>query len=107
MSAQTLDQIQKQIADLQSQADQMVREQKSGAISDIREKMAMYDITFEEIGGKGAGRKSQSKVAGIKPKVNPKFKNQDTGETWSGRGLKPRWLVAAIGAGKKVEDFKI
>jgi H-NS histone family len=26
-------------------------------------------------------------------------------ETWAGRGLKPRWLTAAIKFGKKVEDF--
>src|SRR5580658_35981 len=28
-------------------------------------------------------------------------------ETWAGRGLKPRWLTAAIKSGKKVEDFLI
>jgi DNA-binding protein H-NS len=30
-----------------------------------------------------------------------------SGETWAGRGAKPRWLVAAIKRGKKVEDFLI
>jgi DNA-binding protein H-NS len=29
------------------------------------------------------------------------------GNTWAGRGAKPRWLVAAIKRGKKVEDFLI
>jgi DNA-binding protein H-NS len=29
------------------------------------------------------------------------------GETWAGRGAKPRWLVAAIKKGKKVDDFLI
>jgi DNA-binding protein H-NS len=29
------------------------------------------------------------------------------GNTWAGRGAKPRWLVAAIKKGKKVEDFLI
>jgi DNA-binding protein H-NS len=28
-------------------------------------------------------------------------------ETWAGRGLKPRWLTAAIKTGKKPEDFLI
>ena len=28
-------------------------------------------------------------------------------ETWAGRGLKPRWLTAAIKGGKKLEDFSI
>jgi DNA-binding protein H-NS len=28
-------------------------------------------------------------------------------ETWAGRGLKPRWLAAAIKSGKKMDDFLI
>ena len=29
------------------------------------------------------------------------------GETWAGRGVRPRWLVAAIKGGKKLDDFLI
>jgi DNA-binding protein H-NS len=28
-------------------------------------------------------------------------------ETWGGRGLKPRWLAAALKSGKKLEEFSI
>ena len=42
------------------------------------------------------------------PRVFPKYRNPQTpSETWSGRGKKPRWLVAAIKAGRKIEDFRI
>ncbi len=30
----------------------------------------------------------------------------DAGNTWSGRGLKPRWLKAAIDGGKSLDDFR-
>src|ERR1700684_3931653 len=41
-------------------------------------------------------------------KVAPKYRNPDnSAETWAGRGLKPRWLAAAIKSGRKVEDFLI
>ena len=30
-----------------------------------------------------------------------------SGETWAGRGARPRWLVAAIKEGKKLDDFLI
>jgi H-NS histone family len=30
-----------------------------------------------------------------------------SGETWAGRGARPRWLVAAIKRGKKLDDFLI
>jgi len=39
-------------------------------------------------------------------KVPPKYRGP-SGETWAGRGAKPRWLVAAIKGGKKLDDFLI
>jgi DNA-binding protein H-NS len=41
------------------------------------------------------------------PRVLPKYRNPQTSETWSGRGKRPRWLVAAIKTGRKIEDFEI
>ena len=42
------------------------------------------------------------------PKVMPKYSNPSVPtETWSGRGKQPRWLVAALRAGHKLEDFLI
>jgi DNA-binding protein H-NS len=41
-------------------------------------------------------------------KIPPKYRNPDNpSETWAGRGLKPRWLTAALKAGKKMERFAI
>ena len=39
-------------------------------------------------------------------KVPPKYRGA-SGETWAGRGARPRWLVAAIKRGKKLDDFLI
>ena len=39
-------------------------------------------------------------------KVPPKYRGP-SGETWAGRGVRPRWLVAAIKGGKKFDDFLI
>jgi DNA-binding protein H-NS len=40
--------------------------------------------------------------------VPPKYHNpDDPTQTWAGRGLKPRWLAAALKAGRKLEDFSI
>jgi len=42
------------------------------------------------------------------PRVLPKYRNpQMPSETWSGRGKLPRWLVAAMKTGRKMEDFRI
>jgi DNA-binding protein H-NS len=57
----------------------------------------------------GAGRtKSASGRGGARGSVAPKYRNpENPTETWAGRGLKPRWLTAAIKSGKKIEDFAI
>ena len=39
-------------------------------------------------------------------KVPPKYRGP-SGETWAGRGARPRWLVAAIKGGKKLDHFLI
>src|SRR6202795_5388836 len=52
--------------------------------------------------------KSTSKTARGTRAVAPKYRNpENPAETWAGRGLKPRWLAAAIKSGKKFEDFLI
>ena len=40
--------------------------------------------------------------------VAPKYRNPDNpAETWAGRGLKPKWMTAAMKRGKRLEDFLI
>ena len=42
------------------------------------------------------------------PRVLPKYQNpSEPTETWSGRGKRPRWLVSALNAGARIEDFAI
>jgi DNA-binding protein H-NS len=50
------------------------------------------------------GRRGASGLKGRK--VPPKYRGP-SGETWAGRGARPRWLVAAIKGGKKLDDFLI
>jgi DNA-binding protein H-NS len=57
-------------------------------------------------GGK-ASRKSGSGF-GVRGPVAPKYRNpQNPEETWAGRGLRPKWLTAAIKGGKSADDFLI
>jgi DNA-binding protein H-NS len=45
---------------------------------------------------------------GARGPVAPKYRNPaNPAETWAGRGLKPRWLAAALKSGKKLENFSI
>ena len=45
---------------------------------------------------------------GLRGPVAPKYRNpQNPAETWAGRGLRPKWLTAAIKGGKSADDFLI
>ncbi|MBN3788798.1 H-NS histone family protein [Burkholderia sp. Ac-20353] len=57
-------------------------------VADIREKVAEFGITVEQIFGRqrvGKGKKVGAHVAA-------KYQNPKTGETWSGRGRAPAWI---------------
>jgi DNA-binding protein H-NS len=55
-----------------------------------------------------SGRAKAAFGRGVRGKVAPKYRNpENPAETWAGRGLKPRWLAAALKSGKKLDDFMI
>lgn len=49
--------------------------------------------------------KQPSKLKGRK--LEPKYRDPETGKTWAGRGRKPAFVVHGLAIGKKLEDFKI
>jgi DNA-binding protein H-NS len=90
-----------QKAALEKQIAQTQHDEREKAIGQVRALMAEYGLTAADLSGRAARK---PKAGG---KVAPKFRNQATGETWSGRGLQPRWLKAALAAGKKLNDFAV
>src|ERR1700682_2293163 len=58
--------------------------------------------------GSGAARSKVAFRRGARGTVAAKYRNpENPSETWAGRGLKPRWLAAALKTGKKIEQFAI
>src|ERR1700740_1024607 len=54
------------------------------------------------------GSRGKGVRGALRGAVAPKYRNPDNpAETWAGRGLKPRWLAAALKSGKMLEDFAI
>lgn len=39
-------------------------------------------------------------------KVKPKYRGPN-GETWAGRGMKPRWMTTLLKQGRKLESFAV
>ena len=66
--------------------------------TELRSQLARLGGDIASSRGRGGSLKGK--------KVPPKYRDS-AGNTWAGRGAKPRWLVAAIKEGKKLEDFAI
>lgn len=52
-------------------------------------------------------RQAAAAAARAGGKVVARYRDPATGQTWSGRGLRPRWLVRAIEDGKTLDEFLI
>jgi DNA-binding protein H-NS len=73
----------------------------------LLERRAELEKQLERIGVVGDARVVRGGRSALKGrKVPPKYRGP-SGETWAGRGARPRWLVAAIKGGKKLDDFLI
>ena len=87
---------------IEQQIEQTKKQERGDAVNKVRALMAEYGLTVADIGGKAA---SKAKSGG--GKVPAKYRNASTGDSWSGRGLQPRWLKAALASGKKLSDFAL
>jgi DNA-binding protein H-NS len=72
----------------------------------LLERRQVLEKQIAMLGGERAARGRRRKSALKGKKVPPKYRGP-AGETWAGRGARPRWLVAAIKGGKKLDHFLI
>ena len=112
--------IQQQIEKLQKQAKDIKAREFERTVQDILGKMQAFGITLNDLRqrqkgsaktkparqprGKARGKSSAPKAAGSV--VAAKYRGPN-GETWSGRGLVPRWLSSLVAQGQAKESFLI
>lgn len=77
-----------QQAILQEQIESARKAERAGVIAQIRTIVDEYGLSEEMIFKAGRGPSPQSGK-----KVEPKYRNPATGQTWSGRGKPPAWIA--------------
>jgi DNA-binding protein H-NS len=91
-------------AALEQEIEATQKRERQDAITKVKSLMGEYGLTVSDLSAKGPnGKAGATKGA----KVAPKYRNAATGDTWSGRGLQPKWLKAALASGKKISDFAL
>jgi DNA-binding protein H-NS len=91
------------LQDLQSKIEAAI----SAKVTERRRELEAQLSKLSGFGG-GGGKATKVGQGGRTGSVAPKYRNpENPAETWAGRGLKPRWLTAAMKGGKSLEDFAI
>lgn len=111
--------IQGQIEKLQKQASDIRAKEFDKTVQEILITMQAFGITTKDLSaasargskakGRGApsGKKSRTKPSAASgTKVPAKFRGPN-GETWSGRGLMPRWMSALVAQGRQKDEFAV
>ncbi|MGH1331239.1 MAG: H-NS family nucleoid-associated regulatory protein [Paracoccaceae bacterium] len=85
---------------------------KKAALAEIKSVAQKHGLSLAEIAGaeKAPAKKPKVKKAKKKTgaKVAPKYRNPaDADQTWTGRGRRPLWVVAALESGKTLDDISI
>ena len=95
LKSMTIDKLVKLRSDVEAMLAQKVSEQRR-----------VLEQELSKLGGySGLKNKADGRRGGS---VAPKYRNpENPEETWAGRGLKPRWLSAAMKSGASLEDFAI
>lgn len=93
---------------LQQEAEALIATKKDKAIQDAYQQIidiaSSLDLSVEEVLEYGA----QKRKVTTRKTVEPRYRNyNNTEQTWTGRGKQPRWLVAELARGAKLEDFLI
>lgn len=94
----------KELKDLRARLDKAIvgyeARKKQEALSALEEQARSFGFSLSELVSEAPARKRKPARAKY---ANPANKS----ETWTGRGRKPRWVEAALRAGKSPDDLLI
>ena len=95
----------KELTDLEARVATAIAMVKDRERSELKQKIEVMaqnsGFSVDELFTRGRGSTKGRTVA-------PKYVNPDNrSETWTGRGRKPKWLVAKLSKGAKIEQFAI
>ncbi|WP_233827884.1 H-NS histone family protein [Paraburkholderia sp. ZP32-5] len=78
---------------LEKQIEEAKSREYAEVLNEIKQKMADYGISLSELGGGRAPKGAAAKASRPRAGVAPKYRDPDSGSTWSGRGKPPRWIA--------------
>ncbi len=95
-----LEQIRKQIEDLQNKETELLQKRRAPIIEDMKKNIYLYGISANEL---GFSEKSSSVINPVVTSAAVKYKQGE--KTWTGRGRKPNFVIEHITGGGRIEEL--
>ena len=101
----------KVIAAAERQKEASLESGKKELVEEFRAKAAAMGLSLDELmrgsiqAGHPAGKARQPRTAAPSAPRPAKYRNPETGATWSGRGRMPKWLAVVQEQGRSREEF--
>ncbi|SLN15163.1 DNA binding protein, nucleoid-associated [Aquimixticola soesokkakensis] len=90
-------------ADIEKRKKKLEKERVSIAAKEIKAVLDAHTVEIDEV-----LPYLEKRGGGNMPKSPAKYRNPaDSSQTWTGRGRKPNWVIAALDAGKTLDDMAI
>jgi DNA-binding protein H-NS len=80
-----------QKAELEARIAEVMKTEKAGAVAEVRNLVQQYQLTEQDV-FPARGPKTRGSVGA------PKFRDPESGATWTGRGKPPNWIQGKIRA---------
>jgi DNA-binding protein H-NS len=91
------------------ESERLAAEKRKDLYHQMRELAAKAGMSVEDVVANAPIRGRRKRSAMITgPKSPPKYRNpENPDQTWTGKGRKPGWLVAALDSGKNIKELEI
>ena len=99
----TSKELKEQAEELMRKAEELRRQELANVVGEIKRVMAEHRLTADDI---GLGQ-SQKPQAARKASSKAKYRDPNTGATWTGKGRLPAWALAHKTAGRDLAELAI
>lgn len=111
MSEPTLEELLAQREELDKRIAETAKSRRAEGIEEVKAAMAKHGLTVadlvKELGAAKGKASTGAPSAPARSKVAVKYKDSESGNQWTGRGLQPKWLREKLANGAKLEDFLV
>ena len=96
----SIPQLQAVLTEIEALIERKKHDERQELVARLKQEAKDAGFDISELFGAGKAKSGKGKIP-------PKYRCPTTGQTWSGRGRKPNWILAYAAEGHDIETFLI